>query len=217
MLKKEKFFPFSVEEAVLWLLPEKAIFFPEESMLIVADVHWGKIYHLRRNGIPFPLREQEDLQKLAFLIAQYKPQKVIFLGDFFHHKVQAEIKVLLDWLREYEHIEFLLIEGNHDRHVKNSRPSQFKSAMSFLYKNLIFTHEPLQEIPKGMYNIHGHIHPVVLLKGRAKQFIKLPAFIFQENRGILPAFGKFTGSTIITPKPLAKVFGIVENVVVDLT
>jgi len=36
------------------LLPEKAIFLREEQVLIVADLHFGKINHFRQAGLPVP-------------------------------------------------------------------------------------------------------------------------------------------------------------------
>ena len=54
-----------------------------------------------------------------------------------------------------------------------------------------FVHEPNNHSEK--FSISGHIHPGIILCGKAKQAIKLPCFAISENQIILPAFSKFTG------------------------
>ena len=49
--------------------------------------------------------------------------------------------------------------------------------------------------------ICGHIHPAYLLKGKARDQIKLKCFHASETQLTLPAFGVFTGSHLITPQP----------------
>ena len=38
----------------LLLLPEKAVYWPAEQMLIVADIHFGKAASFRALGVPVP-------------------------------------------------------------------------------------------------------------------------------------------------------------------
>jgi metallophosphoesterase superfamily enzyme len=38
----------------LLLLPEKAVFWPAQGMLIIADIHFGKAASFRAQGIPVP-------------------------------------------------------------------------------------------------------------------------------------------------------------------
>jgi len=66
------------------------------------------------------------------------------------------------------------------------------------------------------YNLIGHIHPGVQLKGSAKQSIKLPCFYFGVQQGILPAFGAFTGLTALKVKKNYRVFVIVEKTVFEV-
>ena len=75
----------------LLLLPQKAIFWQQEKALIAADVHLGKVGHFRKSGIAVPLNmEQNELGTLSDLIFQYKPQKLILLGDFFHSDMNSD-------------------------------------------------------------------------------------------------------------------------------
>ena len=73
------------------LLPEKAIFWAEEQMLIIADVHLGKVGHFRKAGIAIPKRmEQDDLAMVSDLIQEYEPVSIIFLGDLFHSEMNND-------------------------------------------------------------------------------------------------------------------------------
>jgi len=57
----------------------------------------------------------------------------------------------------------------------------------------VLTHHPQQRIPEGYYNLAGHVHPAVRLRGFGRQRLRLPCFYFGAQCGILPAFGAFTG------------------------
>ena len=55
-----------------------------------------------------------------------------------------------------------------------------------------FVHE-VNEANENFFSISGHIHPGVLLRGHAKQAMKLPCFAMNERQLVLPAFSLFTG------------------------
>jgi hypothetical protein len=44
----------SFQDQTLLLLPQKAIFWQQEGILLIADVHLGKINHFRKAGIAVP-------------------------------------------------------------------------------------------------------------------------------------------------------------------
>jgi len=68
-----------------------------------------------------------------------------------------------------------------------------------------FVHD-LNECEDDVFYISGHIHPGYVLKGRGKQFIKLPCYQVFDNHIILPAFSKFTGlNTNKTDKTCANI------------
>jgi len=75
----------------LTLLPEKALWLPEGRILIVSDVHLGKLTHFRKAGIPLPAAaKNESLQKLENLIISCNPEQLILLGDLFHSAINSE-------------------------------------------------------------------------------------------------------------------------------
>jgi len=54
------------------------------------------------------------------------------------------------------------------------------------------------------------------LVGAGRQVEKLPAFIFGERVGILPAFGEFTGAATVFPVVGDRVFVVAGNDVVEV-
>ena len=79
----------------------------------------------------------------------------------------------------------------------------------------LFTHEPLEN-KSNYYNLAGHLHPGVKLRGKGKQTHRLACFYFDQNGGILPAFGAFTGLSTLPIKKDVQVFAIVEGQVMKL-
>ncbi|HNG81848.1 MAG TPA: DEAD/DEAH box helicase, partial [Burkholderiaceae bacterium] len=62
----------------LWLLPERALWWPAQSMLLVADVHLGKAQSFRRLGVPVPGGSgAESLARLSGLIAALRARELV--------------------------------------------------------------------------------------------------------------------------------------------
>jgi len=220
MQNNQNFLQYFIQTTQLWLLPEKCLFLPEKKILIVADVHIGKVTHFRKHGIGVPANlPVENLNILSELITRYDVKQIVFLGDLFHSKANPEWDLFADWIKQHLSVSFILTEGNHDKHARQHYPIGLQVCQELYVDNLILTHEPLllSTIPEEKYNLHGHIHPAVLLKGMAKQSERLPAFIFNPSQGILPAFGKFTGMANIPIQTHTKVFVIAEKQIFKLT
>src|SRR6201996_8534686 len=107
--------PFQLFEQDLLLLPQKAIYWEQEKVLIAADVHLGKVGHFRKAGIAVPRdMEQDDLAVLSDLVAEYHPEKIIFLGDLFHSDMNADWDWFVLWRKHFPKLDLILIKGNHD-------------------------------------------------------------------------------------------------------
>ncbi len=211
--------PFEFLGQTLLILPEKALFWKEEKILIIADVHLGKVGHFRKAGIGIPKEmEQQDLALISDLIHEYKPLKIIFLGDLFHSDMNNDWDWLVMWRSLFQEIDMVLVLGNHD--ILNDK--FYKDLHFELYDTVemgpfLFSHEPLrpkQFLNTDRYVICGHIHPGVTLKGGARQILTLPCFHFGEKQAILPAFGKFTGKVCVKNTKGDTVFGIAKNQVI---
>lgn len=201
----------------LWLLPQKAILWPKKKLLLIADLHLGKTTHFRKKGIAVPKDvPSENWKKLHQLIKLYQPQRVCFLGDLFHSNHNKEWIVFGELIEKYSSIQFELVLGNHDiLDPKEYQKIGFKMYLeSLVEKPFEFTHEPVEN--SIYYNLAGHLHPGVKLKGAGKQSLKAPCFYFGKNQGILPAFGSFTGLSIIKVKKDDQVFIITEEQVIPV-
>lgn len=206
----------SIQAEEFWLLPEKALYWPEQKTMVVADVHVGKAAHFRKNGVAMPVDAvQNELAVLTQLISQYAPKKLVFLGDLFHATPNVEWLALQQWLAELTGTEVLLVRGNHDIHVGDDMLAQLTIVHQLQQGNFIFTHEPLNEVSNGFYNLCGHIHPGVKLIGKGKQQLRLPCFHFTKNQGILPAFGSLTGAMPMATKN-ARVFAVASQKVLEV-
>ena len=64
------------------LLPQKAVWLKQQKILLLADLHFGKINHFRKSGIPVPAAaNNKNTELLISLLQDTKPDRVIFLGD----------------------------------------------------------------------------------------------------------------------------------------
>ena len=107
-----------------------------------------------------------------------------------------------------------LIKGNHDILDQGTYlNSNLSMTESWHEPPFYFTHE---KETSGLYNISGHVHPAVRLKGRAKQGLTIPCFYFSENFGMIPAFGEFTGTFKIKPLKGDRIYGVTKEEVIAL-
>jgi DNA ligase-associated metallophosphoesterase len=202
-----------VSGEVFVLFPQKAIYWEKEKTLLVADLHLGKVNHFRKAGIAVPTRANDhNLEMLIELIGLTRPKKIICLGDLFHSHYNPEWEVFGEFVRHFSQLSFELVIGNHD--IMSELQYERKGIAVFDSLQMgpfLMTHHPMEEIPAGSYNLAGHIHPGVSLKGKGRQSITLPCFYFGLEQGFLPAFGSFTGLARITPRRDDRVFVVAEN------
>jgi DNA ligase-associated metallophosphoesterase len=185
----------TIAGAGIILHPLKAIYYPLEKALIISDAHLGKADHFRKSGIAVPQKvNTTNLERLNQLIHEFEPCRVIFLGDLFHSSLNAAWNDFEYLINGYSDILFELVKGNHDILPQ----AVYDSSILKIYEDelilgpFLLTHIPREE-KTSLYNLAGHIHPGVVMKGKAKQYLKLPCFFFSDWQGIVPAFGAFTG------------------------
>jgi len=197
----------------LELCPQKAIFWRKQKMLLLADLHLGKVNHFRRSGIPVPPKANDkNLEGIVDLIHQLNPERVVCLGDLFHSHYNPEWEVFGELVKHFHKAAFELVLGNHD--IMSSR--QYTRKGIAVYETLrigpfLLTHHPTKDEAGVLYNIAGHLHPGVRLTGKARQSVTLPCFHFGQHAGLLPAFGAFTGLARIHPRKDDKVFVIIDD------
>lgn len=192
-----------------------ALYWVEQDALLLADVHLGKSAHFRKNGMAVPAQADDaEYDKLNELIAFFKPSRLWFLGDLFHSYINAEWHFFEQWVRMQE-LEIVLIMGNHDVIARTQFDKLGIRTVNALHMGtLVLTHHPEEIV--GKFNIAGHIHPAVTLKGTGRQRLKLPCFFAKPTGLILPAFGDFTGTYVLKPQKTDCIYAIAGDEVVLL-
>ena len=201
--------------ARLQLLADRAVYLPDHATLLVADAHIGKAHSFRRLGVPVPAGTTvEALQRLSALVQATGAERIVFLGDLLHAargRGTATLAAFADWRASHAGLELLLVRGNHDRHAGDPPADWQVQCVDEPHHlpglpGLALAHHP-QSVP-GAYVLAGHVHPAVVLGGRAHQRLRLPCFHFGPQVGLLPAFGGFTGLHVLRPVPGDRVFVI---------
>jgi DNA ligase-associated metallophosphoesterase len=211
--------PFKLLDQDLLLLPQKAIYWQQQQILIAADIHLGKTGHFRKAGIAVPRDlEQNDLAVLSDLVAEFKPLRIIFLGDLFHSDMNADWDWFAMWRQQFPHIIIDLVRGNHDI-IADKYYDQLNIALhkQMVVGPFLMLHHPLTEDDLQLvtqYAFCGHIHPGVSLKGKGRQSLTLPCFAFGSKQAILPSFGKFTGKVAVSSGKADRIFAVLKDKVI---
>jgi DNA ligase-associated metallophosphoesterase len=201
------------------LLPERALHWPAQRTLFVADVHLGKAAAFRAGGVPLPRGgTRADLARLGALIARSGAQRVVILGDFLHARagrvaaLDAEFRT---WRAAHSQVAIVLVRGNHDDRAGD--PSHDWGidvvAEPYLLAPFLACHLPVK--PPTGYALCGHVHPGARLTGVADA-MRLPCFVLGARRAILPAFGGFTGLAIVAAEPGERLVAIAGSKLVAL-
>lgn len=203
----------------LQFLPEKALWIKELGILLIADLHFGKAAHFRKSGIPIPETVHDlDFQTLTSLHTELAPSHTYFLGDLFHSTWNDQWDILGSFLSTFPLTHFHLVKGNHDI----LPPYLYSQSILEVHDKplplaqFVLSHEPLEQVPEGVLNICGHLHPGIFLKGPAKQSLRIPCFHYREGRLILPSFGNFTGLALMGQEKNDLIWGVTEKQVIPI-
>ena len=97
---------------------ERALHWPRERTVFVADVHLGKAAAFRAGGVPLPRGSTAaDLARLTRLIERTSAARLVVLGDFLHAKPAASRRSPTRSSRgaaRHATIDVVLVRGNHD-------------------------------------------------------------------------------------------------------
>ena len=185
-----------------------ALFWPEQSMLMVADLHLEKGSARAATGhfLP-PYDTAATLRRLGEVIAEFDPATVVCLGDSFHDRAAearlgesdtAAIQALTDTR------EWLWVLGNHD-----PQPPQYLGGMGVgeLQRCALTLRHQAYGGERGgeAGEVAGHLHPKasVRLKGRR---LTRRCFITDGLRLVLPAFGAYAGGLDVADPAFTAIF-----------
>lgn len=194
------------------LHPLCVAFWMEKSMLLISDVHLGKVSHFRKSGAAVPQKAvQKNFEWMTEAVDFFKPKTICFLGDLFHSSLNKEWELFEQWV-SITNAEIILVAGNHDI----ISPIKYEGlniqvVQEITSDGFLLTHHP--EERDGFFNFSGHIHPAVRLRGAGRQTLRFPCFFKREHQMIFPAFGEFTGSHTLKPSKKDKVFAVTKEAV----
>nr|WP_288499138.1 ligase-associated DNA damage response endonuclease PdeM [uncultured Pseudomonas sp.] len=202
---------------ILWLLADKALYWPARQALLIADAHFGKAATYRVLGQPVPQgTTARNLQRLDRLLQDYPTRKLIFLGDFLHARPArsgSTLTALQAWRARNAELQILLVRGNHDRSAGDP-PAELGIEVvgePWPMGPFALCHE-LTSCP-GRHVLAGHLHPVFVLRGRGRDRLRMPCFCIEPASTLLPAFGEFTGGMAIESMPERAIYGALDGAV----
>ena len=181
-----------------------ALFWKEQRLLIVSDLHLekGSSYAMRGVLLP-PYDTLATLSRLTAVIARHDPRMVIALGDSFHDRdaherlstsnreMLAAMQVRRDWI---------WISGNHDPALPPDLGGTVANEVAI--GSIVFRHEPTGAVGE----IAGHLHPKARVATRGRS-MERRCFASDGERAVMPAFGAYTGGLSIRDVAFSKIFG----------
>jgi DNA ligase-associated metallophosphoesterase len=181
-----------------------ALFWQEQSLLVVSDLHLEKGSSFAARGVLLPPYDTAaTLSRLAAVIARHDPRMVIALGDSFHDRTAHERLCATD--REaiaalQTRRDWIWISGNHDPALPSDLGGIVASEVCI--GPIAFRHEPTGAVGE----IAGHLHPKARVPTRGRT-VERRCFACDGERAVMPSFGAYTGGLSIRDKAFARIFG----------
>lgn len=206
----------------LWMHPDRALLWPAQQAVLVADTHFGKGRIFRHHGIAVPAgADRHDRQRLQGLLQQSGASRLLVLGDFLHGALEAvdqEIRALEQWLEDLPGVRLGVVAGNHDRHVlKHWQPGFEWHGETLQLGPLCLAHDATAA-SAGLpgTTLSGHVHPVWQGPGARLGRLRAPAFWRNASGLVLPSFGSLTGGYRVVPAAGEALFVVAEDAVMQV-
>lgn len=203
----------------VYLLPQRAIWWPQRQALLLADPHFGKAAAYRSLGQPVPAgTTAATLARLDTLLSMLPVRLCVVLGDFLHARAArapATLAALQSWRNRHPRLQGVLVRGNHDSHAGDPPKELGFDVVDEPYQLGPFDCRHHPPVPgttaMGRYAWAGHLHPSHILRGRGRDSVRLPCFVLDEDHGVLPAFGAFTGTWPVDARPGRRIYVLAED------
>lgn len=197
--------PLSFADEELLLIEGRALYWPRERALLVADLHLEKASFFARHGQPIPPYDsRETLERVALAIRETGARRVITLGDNFHDaggatRLEPHACGMLAALTKA--VDWVWITGNHDI-GKGGTVAEARCGGTLVEElelaGMILRHQAKRGETRP--ELSGHFHPRIQLTVQRRRIVR-PCAVLSANenadgsrsgRMILPAFGAFT-------------------------
>lgn len=198
----------------LWLRPDGTVWWPEGATLFAADLHLGKGAAFRAGGLPLPAGSSAAaLDGLDTAARACSAQRVVVLGDFWHHRSGLGPALQAAVARFARAWPTTVVLGNHDRPLPPALTEDLPLTVvtgPLTLGPLRAVHEPGLNSPPGSaapvpagFRLAGHLHPAVQLGSRAGDRLRRPCFVWTAHELVLPAFGRLSGHWTLRPDGFA--------------
>jgi uncharacterized protein len=184
--------PFSFAGEDMRIVDGRALFWPRENALLVADLHLEKASFFAGHGqmLP-PYDSRETLGRIADALRQTGARRVFCLGDNFHDaagtsRMEEHAAGMLAALTRVA--EWIWITGNHDAAMAQPIGGTLMDEVEI--SGLLLRHRA--ERGETRPELSGHYHPRLMIEARGRRIAR-PCAVASESRLILPAFGALTG------------------------
>jgi DNA ligase-associated metallophosphoesterase len=181
-----------------------AVYLPDHATLVVADLHLEKGRALAATGrlLP-PYDTRATLARLAALLNDHRPERVVSLGDGFHRRhgwdrLGAEDKAQLDAIADV--CAWTWLAGNHDPDAPAGHGEAVAGALTL--GALTLRHLPAVG---ATGEIAGHLHPKAALRVRGRRVAR-PCFVSDGTRLVMPALGAYAGGLDVWDDAIAGLF-----------
>ena len=184
-----------------------ALFWEEQRLLVVADLHLEKGSSFAARGVLLPPYDTAaTLGRLADVVARHDPRMVIALGDSFHdcnahERLSDADRGTLTGLQAGR--DWIWISGNHDPVLPSSLGGMVATEVAI--GPIAFRHEPTGAFGE----IAGPLHPKARVAARGRA-MERRCFASDGERAVMPAFGAYTGGLSIRDAAFAKIFQSLE-------
>ena len=175
-----------------WAHPSGALWLPQLRTALLADVHLGYGWALRRRGQLGPVQDGGLRRKLLSIAEELRPASLVFLGDLVHapRPTMQEREFVVSVLRELAaNTELICVRGNHDRGFERDYPELALTLVpEWSGAGLLAMHG--DRIPASVdgHLTVGHLHPALGIVDDAGASQKVPVFLTGERATVLPAF-----------------------------
>lgn len=184
--------PFSFAGHDFFATPEGALYWPEQSALLVADLHLEKASWFARLGQMLPPYDSiATLSALKRDIERSGATRLFCLGDSFHDRLgcdrlPSDARNLLSSLTES--LDWVWITGNHDAGFVDHCGGRIAEEVQL--DGIALRHEAVEHDPTP--EMSGHYHPKLRLRMKGRH-VSRRCFVASVTKLILPAYGALTG------------------------
>jgi uncharacterized protein len=161
------------------LLPNPAALVKSDNAktLLIADPHLGWEMQLQEKGIHVPSQTPKILKKLTAIICEFKPDRLVILGDVKYTVVSHEFgewRDIPDFFRKLQDTigNIAIVRGNHDANLEPLLPESIEllPATGAVIGDVGVFHGhkwPSPALLGCKTLVMGHLHPVVVFRDPA--------------------------------------------------